>query len=161
MAVADTLGTDLIHRGQGGDIHLSCKDWNRNALESRAGTLLGRVPQCARAVGTTRSPGPGTAAPVFDIDSVGLLRMFTDMNEGIAEDPLGTSDFLLGCVVTNHSAFEREVIPQYRQAPEEDRERRPFSSSPDRLTTHARTTSCSAGWRSNGLHVPVSPTSTS
>ena len=34
MLSADTLGTDLISRGQEVVIHLSCKDWNRNARPS-------------------------------------------------------------------------------------------------------------------------------
>ncbi len=39
MLAPDTLGTDLISRGQEVVIHLSCKDWNRNALESRGWKL--------------------------------------------------------------------------------------------------------------------------
>src|SRR3990172_7206514 len=39
MLSPDTLGTDLISRGQEVIIHLSCKDWNRNALQSRAWKL--------------------------------------------------------------------------------------------------------------------------
>ncbi len=39
MLAPDTLGTDLISRGQEVIIHLSCKDWNRNALESRGWKL--------------------------------------------------------------------------------------------------------------------------
>src|SRR6202012_5370420 len=60
----------------------------------------------------------GTAAPVFDIDSVGLLHLLNDMNEGVEElrapdgRLLGTH-FSLGCVVTNHKLHEREVMPQY------------------------------------------------
>jgi methylenetetrahydrofolate reductase (NADPH) len=108
MLSADTLGTDLIGRGQEVIIHLACKDWNRNALQSRAWklgsegfhnvlSLSGDVP-----VGGYR----GAAASVFDIDSVGLLRMYADMNE-----TEGTR-FFLGCVVTNHKRNENEVMPQ-------------------------------------------------
>src|SRR5438067_6829554 len=39
MLSPDTLGTDLISRGQEAVIHLSCNDWNRNALESRGWKL--------------------------------------------------------------------------------------------------------------------------
>ena len=39
MFSPDTLGTDLISRGQEVIIHLACKDWNRNALESRGWQL--------------------------------------------------------------------------------------------------------------------------
>lgn len=115
MLAADTLGTDLIHRGQEVIIHLSCKDWNRNALESRGWKLASEGFQNVLALSGDYpvSGYRGTAAPVFDIDSVGLLRMFSDMNEGFGQEQLGTTEFFLGCVVTNHKRFEREVMPQY------------------------------------------------
>ena len=60
----------------------------------------------------------GLAAPVFDIDSVGLLSLFSEMNAGLRDDAqagprLDRTDFFLGCVVTNHKRHEREVMPQY------------------------------------------------
>ena len=84
MLSADTLGTDLIHRGQEVIIHLACKDWNRNALESRGWKLSSEGFHNVLALsGDYPIAGyKGAAAPVFDIDSVGLLRMFSDMNEG-------------------------------------------------------------------------------
>ena len=39
MLAPDTLGSDLLSLGQEVIIHLSCKDWNRNALESRGWKL--------------------------------------------------------------------------------------------------------------------------
>jgi len=115
MLAADTLGTDLIHRGQEVIIHLSCKDWNRNALESRGWKLASEGFQNVLALSGDYpvSGYQGTAAPVFDIDSVGLLRMYSDMNEGFGQEQLGATDFFLGCVVTNHKRYEREVMPQY------------------------------------------------
>jgi methylenetetrahydrofolate reductase (NADPH) len=116
MLSPDTLGTDLISRGQEVIVHLSCKDWNRNALESRAWklasegfdnvlTLSGDYPVSGR---------KGTAAPVFDIDSVGLLQMLSELNAGVEGDrSLGRTRFFLGCVVSNHKRYEREVVPQY------------------------------------------------
>jgi methylenetetrahydrofolate reductase (NADPH) len=115
MLAADTLGTDLIHRGQEVIIHLSCKDWNRNALESRGWKLASEGFDNVLALSGDYpvSGYEGTAAPVFDIDSVGLLRMYSDMNEGFGREGLGATDFFLGCVVTNHKRHEREVMPQY------------------------------------------------
>ena len=60
----------------------------------------------------------GLAAPVFDIDSVGLLSLFSDLNDGIRDERkpdarLDKTNFFLGCVVTNHKRREREVMPQY------------------------------------------------
>jgi methylenetetrahydrofolate reductase (NADPH) len=120
MLAPDTLGNDLISLGQEVIIHLACKDWNRNALESRGWKLgsegfhnvlcmSGDFPVTGHS---------GTAAPVFDIDSVGLLSLLAQMNDGL-QDPrrpgleLGRTEFFLGCVVTNHKRREREVVPQY------------------------------------------------
>jgi methylenetetrahydrofolate reductase (NADPH) len=56
---------------------------------------------------------------VFDIDSVGLLKLYTDMNAGLhiarTDERLERTDFFLGCVVTNHKLHEREVVPQYQK----------------------------------------------
>jgi methylenetetrahydrofolate reductase (NADPH) len=106
MLSADTLGTDLISRGQEVIIHLSCKDWNRNALESRGWKLASEGFQNILALSGDFPAGGyhGQAAPVFDTDSVGLLKMFSEMP--------GTN-FFLGAVVNNHKRYEREVMPQY------------------------------------------------
>ncbi len=115
MLAADTLGTDLIQRGQEVIIHLACKDWNRNALESRGWKLgsEGFHNVLALSGDYPMSGYKGVAAPVFDIDSVGLLRMYSDMNAGRDDRSAGATDFFLGCVVTNHKRYEREVVPQY------------------------------------------------
>ena len=120
MLAPDTLGNDLLSLGQEVIIHLACKDWNRNALESR-GWKLGS--EGFRNVLCMSGDYPvtghkGHAAPVFDIDSVGLISMLAEMNAGLEDErrphlALGRTDFLLGCVVTNHKRHEREVIPQY------------------------------------------------
>ena len=120
MLAPDALGTDLISRGQEVIIHLACKDWNRNALESRAWQLAsdGFHNVLALSGDYPVTGHKGLAAPVFDIDSVGLLALFADLNEGLPnpqrpEERLDRTDFFLGCVVTNHKRHEREVMPQY------------------------------------------------
>jgi methylenetetrahydrofolate reductase (NADPH) len=120
MLAPDTLGTDLVSRGQEVIIHLSCKDWNRNALESRGWKLGSEGFDNVLALsGDYPVTGHrGLAAPVFDIDSVGLLSLFSEMNEGLRDERqpnarLDRTDFFLGCVVTNHKRREREVMPQY------------------------------------------------
>src|SRR5579875_967781 len=110
MLAPDTLGTDLLSRGQEVVIHLSCKDWNRAALESRGWKLAseGFCNVLALSGDYPANTGyRGTAAPVFDIDSVGLLAMYTDMNAGLPDSRrpdqrLERTNFFLGCVVTNH-----------------------------------------------------------
>jgi methylenetetrahydrofolate reductase (NADPH) len=120
MLAPDTLGTDLVARGQEVIIHLSCKDWNRNALESRGWQLGSEGFHNVLALsGDYPVTGHGgLAAPVFDIDSVGLISLFSAMNEGLPDERrpgerLEPTDFFLGCVVTNHKRYEREVMPQY------------------------------------------------
>jgi methylenetetrahydrofolate reductase (NADPH) len=120
MVAPDTLGTDLVARGQEVIIHLACKDWNRNALESRGWQLSsGGFHNVLALSGDYPVTGhEGLAAPVFDIDSVGLLSLFSAMNEGLPDAhrqgrQLDATDFFLGCVVTNHKKHEREVMPQY------------------------------------------------
>ena len=123
MISADTLGTDLISRGQEVIIHLACKDWNRNALQSRGWKLASEGFNNVLALsGDYPTDGyQGQASGVFDLDSVGLLKMYSDMNEGIHvgmdhSEPVQTmerTNFFLGAVVTNYKRYEREVMPQY------------------------------------------------
>ena len=120
MLAPDALGTDLVSRGQEVIIHLACKDWNRNALESRAWKLGSEGFDNILALsGDYPVTGhEGQATPVFDIDAVGLLKLLSDMNEGLPDERaeggrLHRTDFFLGCVVTNHKRLEREVVPQY------------------------------------------------
>ena len=121
MLAPDTLGTDLLSRGQEVIIHLACKDWNRNALESRGWKLASEGFDnvlCLSGDYPLAGYG-GTAAPVFDIDSVGLLKLYSDMNAGLhvarTDERLERTNFFLGCVVTNHKLHEREVVPQYQK----------------------------------------------
>ena len=77
MLAPDTLGNDLLSLGQEVIIHLACKDWNRNALESR-GWKLGSegFHNVLCMSGDYPVTGHrGHAAPVFDIDSVGLISL--------------------------------------------------------------------------------------
>ena len=121
MIGSDVLGTDLISRGQEVIIHLSCKDWNRNGLQSRGWQLAsGGFYNILALSGDYPIDGyQGQASGVFDTDSVGLLKMFSDMNaglrvgEGRRAQVLKRTGFFLGAVVNNHKRLEREVMPQY------------------------------------------------
>ncbi len=121
MLSPDILGTDLISRGQEVIIHLSCKDWNRNALQSRGWQLASEGFNNVLALSGDYpvSGYEGQAGAVFDIDSVGLLKMFSDMNAGMQvevgkkAETLKSTRFFLGAVVNNHKRYEREVMPQY------------------------------------------------
>ena len=86
MISADITGADLISRGQEVIIHLSYKDWNRNALQSRCWQLpregFNNIPALSADCPTDGYHRP--ASGVFTIDAVALLKMFSDINAGIA-----------------------------------------------------------------------------
>jgi len=117
------LGKPILYAGKEVLIHLSCKDFNRHGLESEAWQLASEGFHNILALsGDYPAVGyNGRAKPVFDIDSVGLLTMLNDMNQGRTRPelhPNGPSqtmagtDFFLGAVTTNFKRYESEVVPQ-------------------------------------------------
>lgn len=103
-------------------IHLTCKDLNRNGLESEAWQLdsEGFHNILAMTGDYPVAGNEGLAKPVFDIDSVGLISMLNKMNRGF--DPKGMNGknqrlqktgFCIGAVTTNFKLREGEVMPQY------------------------------------------------
>jgi methylenetetrahydrofolate reductase (NADPH) len=117
----ENLGVDLAYRGKNVVIHLSCKDLNRNGIESRAWQLASEGLHNVLALsGDYPVEGyRGKARGVFDIDSIGLLQMLREMNEGLAvraragAERLARTSFHLGAAVTNTKRLENEVMPQY------------------------------------------------
>jgi methylenetetrahydrofolate reductase (NADPH) len=118
------LGKPILYAGKEVVIHLTCKDLNRNALESEAWLLHSEgFNNILAMTGDYPIAGNGgTAKPVFDIDSVGLLSLLDQMNRGL--DPhdmrsgrtaphLEQTNFLTGAVTTNFKLREGEVMPQY------------------------------------------------
>ena len=122
MLAPATLGAPLRDAGREVVIHLSCKDFNRNGLESAAWQLASEgFRNVLVLTGDNSGTGvSGGAKPVFDIDSIGLLTLLGQMNGGLdvtrpgAKKPavLAPTDFFPGAVVTNFKLHENEVIPQ-------------------------------------------------
>lgn len=103
------LGKPILYGGKEVVIHLTCKDLNRNGLESEAWLLHSEGFNNILAM-TGDYPIAGTggpAKPVFDIDSVGLIAMLQ------ATNTTGRTQFLIGAVTTNFKLREGEVMPQY------------------------------------------------
>ncbi len=113
-----------VLRNQGGRVvvHLSCKDQNRNGLESAAWRYASEgFSNILALTGDYPTTGfGGTAQPVFDLDSVGLISLLKSMNAGLAVpgrggkvDTLPATDFFIGCCVSPFKRYERELMPQY------------------------------------------------
>lgn len=119
----EALGRELKRMGHEPIIHFSCKDKNRNKIESdllaldREGLhnlliLTGDYP---------RYGYRGRAKPVFDLDSVSLLRLISEMEKGFRLPPevpgggitLPPIPFFAGCVVNPFKWSEAETVTQY------------------------------------------------
>src|SRR5215471_17210654 len=116
------LGKPILYAGKEVVIHLTCKDLNRNGLESEAWLLdsEGFHNILAMTGDFPVAGNDGLAKPVFDIDSVGLISMLNKMNGGLDPksgngngQPLGKTNSLIGAVTTNFKVREGEVMPQY------------------------------------------------
>ena len=122
MLAPAALGGPLRDAGREVVIHLSCKDFNRNGLESEAWHLASEgFYNLLVLTGDSAGTGiAGGAKPVFDIDSVGLLSLLGQMNAGLDVTRPGAkrlmrlepTRFFSGCVVTNFKLHENEVMPQ-------------------------------------------------
>src|SRR5688500_5612722 len=117
------LGKPILYAGKEVLIHLSCKDFNHNGLESAAWELASEGFNNILALsGVYPAAGyHGRGKPVFDIDSVGLLTMLDEMNRGLSRPKVGTNgrsstlaatNFFAGAVATNFKKYENEVVPQ-------------------------------------------------
>jgi methylenetetrahydrofolate reductase (NADPH) len=120
----EVLGQDLLFRGRDVVINMSCKDYNRNGVESRLWALGSQGFSNVLALSGDYPIGgfQGQAKPVFDIDSVGLLELMRQMNEGLPnqmwgsvgrEDRLEKTDFFAGCAVSPYKKLEGELMTQY------------------------------------------------
>lgn len=120
----EVMGYELLARGQEVVINFSCKDYNRNGIESRLWSLGSLGFDNVLAL-TGDYPAPGQAGgpqPVFDIDSVGLLEVIRRMNGGLevpgrrAGDPpsrLRQTSFFPGVAINPFKGIESELLPQY------------------------------------------------
>src|SRR6516162_10960405 len=97
------LGKPILYAGKEVVIHLTCKDLNRNGLESEAWLLNSEgFNNILAMTGDYPVAGnEGLAKPVFDIDSVALISMLNDMNRGF-DRQLEKTRFCIGAVTTNY-----------------------------------------------------------
>ncbi|HEX9044073.1 MAG TPA: methylenetetrahydrofolate reductase C-terminal domain-containing protein [Candidatus Limnocylindrales bacterium] len=140
MLSPEVLAADLVAAGQRAIVHVACRDRNRNELLSLGWRLASAgIEDLLVLSGDYPTEGYlGVARPVFDIDSVALLHLYSRMNEGalegrvvarpIARDgdreiaPLkpargagapAATDFFMGAAVSPFKTVERDQVPQY------------------------------------------------
>ncbi|MCE5264017.1 MAG: methylenetetrahydrofolate reductase C-terminal domain-containing protein [Deltaproteobacteria bacterium] len=119
--LADYLGSEIVRLGIEPLVHFTCKDKNRNQIESelyaldRAGVRNLLVMSGDYPVTGFR----GRPEPVFDLDPVSTLELIAEMNQGLAyPGPKGLirhrpSDFFAGAAISPFKATEAEQMVQY------------------------------------------------
>jgi methylenetetrahydrofolate reductase (NADPH) len=112
------LGRPILYAGKEVVIHLTCKDLNRNGLESEAWMLNSEGFYNILAMTGDYPVGgsEGLAKPVFDIDSIGLISLLSRMNHGLTPtkaQPLEKTHFTIGAVTSSFKLREGELLPQY------------------------------------------------
>lgn len=119
----NVIGREICQMGMNPMIHFTCKDKNRNQIESILYALdrLG-IENLLAMTGDFPSYGfEGQAKPVYDLDSVHLLQLIRHLNEGRCIDeraPGGglecpPTHFFRGCAVSPFKGWEAEVMAQY------------------------------------------------
>jgi methylenetetrahydrofolate reductase (NADPH) len=98
----------LAHHRTKAVIHLSCKDMNRNDLESTARECAADGFENLVAMTGDYPSDNRAAVPVFDLDSVSLISLLNAMNERSPK-----THFMIGCVVSPFKRLERALMPQY------------------------------------------------
>ncbi|MEW6078964.1 MAG: methylenetetrahydrofolate reductase C-terminal domain-containing protein [Thermodesulfobacteriota bacterium] len=110
----DALGEEIMAMGMDVIIHFTCRDLNRAGIQSRALQLerMGMNNILALTGDYSGKGFEGQSAPVFDLDSVNLLRLLTRMNQK-AEQKNGKASFFCGCAISPFKYSEAECHAQY------------------------------------------------
>lgn len=119
--LADYLGEEILKLGIEPLVHFTCKDKNRNQMESQLYALdRANVRNLLVMTGDyTVSGFKGRPKPVFDLDPTHALELISDMNKGLGiPGPKGMSyhqqsDFFAGCAISPFKATEAEQMVQY------------------------------------------------
>lgn len=118
---ADYLGMEILKLGIEPLVHFTCKDKNRNQMESQLYALdrAGVRNLLVMTGDYTVSGFKGRPKPVFDLDPTHGLELVSQMNAGLEipgmKGPIHhqPSDFFAGCAVSPFKATEAEQMVQY------------------------------------------------
>ena len=119
----DVIGEEICKLGIDPIVHFTCKDKNRNQIESIL-YALDRIGVHNLLVMTGDFPlygFQGKAKPVYDLDSIQLLRLIARMNQGLEIDdraPGGgvgapPTHTVKGCAISPFKQLESETMAQY------------------------------------------------
>jgi methylenetetrahydrofolate reductase (NADPH) len=119
----DVIGLEISRLGIDPIIHFTCKDKNRNQVESILYSL-DRIGISNLLVMTGDFPlygFEGKAKPVFDLDSIQLIHLIHQMNQGLEVDgkapgggvKLPPTHFIKGCTISPFKKYESEGMAQY------------------------------------------------
>ena len=119
----DVIGLEISRLGIDPIIHFTCKDKNRNQIESILYSL-DRIGMSNLLVMTGDFPlygFEGKAKPVFDLDSIQLIHLINQMNQGLEIDGkapgggvrLPPTHFFKGSTISPFKKRVSEVMPQY------------------------------------------------
>jgi len=117
----DALGREIVSMGVDLVMHFSCKDMNRNLMESRAYALrrAGITNLLVMSGDYPASGYLGVSKPVFDIDSVMAVYYLRKMNEGLEvqvgrrTSKLDGTGFFIGAVASPFKWSEGSSVMQY------------------------------------------------
>lgn len=117
---ATYLGLEILQLGIEPLVHFTCKDKNRNQIESELYAMdRAGIRNVLVMTGDYPATGfKGRPKPVFDLDPVHVLDLISRMNLGLeSTDTKGKAhrpgDFFAGAVVSPFKATEAELLVQY------------------------------------------------
>lgn len=118
---ADFMAAEIRKLGIDPMVHLTCKDKNRNQIESQLYALnrAGISNVLVMSGDYPVSGFQGRPAPVFDLDPIHVLQLITEMNRGLEYPGIKgmlrqqPGDFFAGAVVSPFKATEAEQMAQY------------------------------------------------
>ncbi|MEA4900216.1 methylenetetrahydrofolate reductase C-terminal domain-containing protein [Desulfitobacterium sp.] len=119
--LADYLGEEILKLGIEPLVHFTCKDKNRNQMESQLYALdrAGVRNLLVMTGDYTESGFKGRPKPVFDLDPTHVLELIGEMNQGLEYPGMKgvirhqPSDFFAGAAVSPFKATEAEQMVQY------------------------------------------------
>jgi methylenetetrahydrofolate reductase (NADPH) len=121
--IPDALAPDILKTGLDVMIHFSCRDMNRNAMESRLMALARAGAHNLLVISGDYPSGgfEGNAASVFDLDSVQAIKYIKTLNAGLevpgakkgTTSKIPPTQFLVAAAVSPFKATEAELLPQF------------------------------------------------